>query len=198
VAEPPPTEGGATRVAGPDPLVLTLALDGESQAWLDALRRAHFPPARNLVPAHVTLFHALPGGEITAILDALVAAAGAMPHAVPLRLGPPRFLGRGVALDVASPALAALRAGLAARFRPWLTRQDAQGWRPHATVQNKVPPETARALHAALLAGLAPREAEAEGLLLWHYRGGPWEAAARIGFGPNAAGRSFGTTTDRC
>lgn len=173
--------------AGADPLVLTLALDAASQAWLEALRRAHFPPERNLVPAHVTLFHALPGGEIAAIAGALAKACAAMPPAVPLRLGPPRFLGRGVALEVAAPALAALRAGLAARWRPWLTRQDAQGWRPHATVQNKVAPETARALHATLAATLPPREARAEGLLLWHYRGGPWEAAGRFAFGPGTA-----------
>lgn len=180
-----------------DPLVLTLALDAASQAWLDALRRAHFPPERNLVPAHVTLFHALPGGEIAAIAGALAEACAAVPPAVPLRLGPPCFLGRGVALEVAAPALAALRAGLATRWRPWLTRQDAQGWRPHATVQNKVAPETARALHATLAATLPPREARAEGLLLWHYRGGPWEAARRFGFGPGTAAAIIETASDR-
>ena len=54
-----------------DPLILTLMLDEGTQAWLDALRRAQFPPERNLVPAHVTLFHALPGGELDAVLVAL-------------------------------------------------------------------------------------------------------------------------------
>ena len=34
------------------PLILTLGLDAATQAWLEAMRRAHFPPARNLVPAH--------------------------------------------------------------------------------------------------------------------------------------------------
>jgi hypothetical protein len=170
--------------AAPDPLVLTLALDAASQAWLEALRRAHFPPARNLVPAHVTLFHALPGEEIAALRAALAEECAAMPApGEPVRLGPPRLLGRGVALEVHAPGVAALRARLAARWRGRLTRQDAQGWRPHATVQNKVAPEAARALHAALSAALPPREARAEGLLLWHYRGGPWEAAAEFHFG---------------
>ncbi len=50
-------------------------------------------------------------------------------------------------------------------------------------MQNKVEPEAARALHAELLATLPPREARAEGLLLWHYRGGPWEAAGAFRFG---------------
>lgn len=179
-AEPPARPPSA---APHDPLVLTLALDAASQAWLEALRRAHFPPERNLVPAHVTLFHALPGAERPAIAATLAAGCAAMPAPVPLRLGPPRFLGRGVALEVAAPAIAALRRDLAARWAAWLTRQDAQGWRPHATVQNKVPPEAARALHAALAASLPPRDAVAKGLLLWHYRGGPWESAGRFAFG---------------
>ena len=53
------------------PLILTLALDAATQSWLESMRRAHFPPARNLVPAHVTLFHALPGDQAAAIGAAL-------------------------------------------------------------------------------------------------------------------------------
>ena len=149
--------------------------------FLDDLRRAHFPPARNIVPGHVTLFHALPGAEIAAIRERLAReCATTAPSAV--RLGPPRSLGRGVALDVAAPGIAPLRARLASDWRPWLTPQDAQGWRPHATVQNKVAADVARALHADLTATLPPRAATAEGLSLWHYRGGPWEPAASFRF----------------
>jgi hypothetical protein len=165
------------------PLVLTLMLDADTEAWLEALRREHFPPERNLVPAHVTLFHALPGAEAGAVLAALAEECrGAAPSAV--RIGPPRFLGRGVALEVAAPEVAALRARLAARWREWLTPQDKQGWRPHATVQNKAAPDAARALRASLAAALPPRSATAEGLLLWRYRGGPWEGAGRFAFAP--------------
>lgn len=165
----------------PDPLVLTLALDPPSQDWLEALRRAHFPPARNLVPAHVTLFHALPGAELAAVAATLAAACAAMAPA-PVRLGPPRFLGRGVALEVAAPAVAALRARLAAEWAPWLTRQDAQPWRPHATVQNKATATAARNLCVQLSANLPVRDAQAVGLLLWHYRGGSWAAAGEYQF----------------
>jgi 2'-5' RNA ligase superfamily len=164
-----------------DPLVLTLMLDAGTQGWLDALRRAHFPPERNLVPAHVTLFHALPGAEADSVLAVLSdECRGAAPSGV--RIGPARFLGRGVALDVSAPEVAALRARLAARWRGWLSPQDRQGWRPHATVQNKVAAERARALHAELAAGLPVREGSAEGLSLWRYRGGPWEPAGRFAF----------------
>ncbi len=180
-------DGAAGMVGDAAPLVLTLALDAEAAAWLEALRRAHFPPERNLVPAHVTLFHALPGEAIGEVRARLAAECAAVAPGLSVRLGPPRLLGRGVALAVeAPPAVAALRARLAAAWRDRLTRQDAQGWRPHATVQNKVAPEAARALHAALLAALPPREGRAEGLSLWRYRGGPWEPAAAFRFGGEA------------
>lgn len=161
------------------PLILTLALDAASEAWLQALRDAHFPAGRNIVPAHVTLFHALPGEHLPAIAAQL--AAVSIPPC-PVRLGPPRFLGRGVALEVAAPDIAALRARLRAAWLDWLTPQDRQGWRGHATLQNKVAPDLARALFAQLSATLPPREATATGLRLWHYRGGPWEAAGEVPF----------------
>ena len=85
-----------------------------------------------------------------------------------------RFLGGGVAYDVASPELDRVRAGLARESEPWLTRQDRQPFRPHVTVQNKVSPERARGLHTALTAAFSPYVVQAQGLELWHYLGGPW------------------------
>lgn len=166
-----------------DPLILTARFDADTEAWLEALRRTHFPPERNLIPAHVTLFHALPGENLDAVIDAL-AHASAATQVGTVGIGPPRSLGRGVALEVAAPELARLRARLVREWEPTLTRQDSQGWRPHATVQNKVSPEAARALLARLQAELAPREGSATGLRLWHYRGGPWEPAAEFLFTP--------------
>lgn len=163
------------------PLILTLRFDRATFARLDGLRRAHFPPERNHIPAHLTLFHALPGEAKEEILDNLhVACAGTAPLA--LRITGPRSLGRGVALEVEAPGLAALRRLLAQQWRPWLTPQDAQGFRPHVTIQNKVAPDEARALLDAMTPTFEPWEARGEGLLLWHYRGGPWEAAAELPF----------------
>lgn len=170
--------------AGPDapaPLILSLRLDPASFARLDALRRAHFPAERNHLAAHLTLFHALPGGaeaEVAANLSAL--AAGTPP--MPLAFAGLRSLGRGVAFAVESPPLVKLRALLAGAWHGWLGPQDRQGWRPHVTVQNKVAPEAARALLAALEEGFAPWSGQGEGLLLWRYRGGPWEAAGEFPF----------------
>ncbi len=156
-----------------DPIILTAIFDDATQARLEALRQAHFPPERNMIPAHCTLFHALPGAEAAAVAARVAGAVIADDAAV---IGPARFTGRGVALAVEAPGLSALRAALAREWAPWLTAQDRQGWRPHVTVQNKVAPEVARALHAALLAEWAPQPARVAGLRLWWYRGGPWEA----------------------
>ena len=42
------------------PLIVTAELGPADFAWLDAQRRAHFPPERNQLAAHLTMFHALP------------------------------------------------------------------------------------------------------------------------------------------
>jgi 2'-5' RNA ligase len=154
--------------------VLTLVLDEASQAVLDDRRRAHFPPERNHLAAHVTLFHALPGEHLEVVQAGLAAAAGARGRFA-VEVAGVRPLGRGVAYDLAAPELLALRATLAQRWAGLLTRQDAAGFRPHVTVQNKVHPDVARALLAELRAGFSPWTATAEGLALWWYRGGPWE-----------------------
>lgn len=159
------------------PLILTLALHADDQARFERLRRLHFPPDRNLIPAHVTLFHHLPGQEVEAARDAIEARCAAPPF--PVAVSGLRFLGRGVAYALEAPALAALRADLAREWAGWLTLQDRQGWRPHVTIQNKAPPEAARALHANLQAAFTPFTVRAEGLDLWRYLGGPWKHMGR-------------------
>lgn len=165
----------------PDPLILTLELDPPLFVALDSLRKAYFPPERNLIPAHITLFHALPGAEADRIIDDLARCAAS---AAPLTLVLPalRFLGRGVALEVASPDLVALRQRLAQIWAPWLSRQDQQGYRPHVTIQNKVPPAAARRLYDELGSHWQSLAGQGQGLSLWHYRGGPWDLAGRFPF----------------
>jgi hypothetical protein len=91
-------------------------------------------------------------------------------------------LGGGVAIRIVSPELSAIRAALADAFTGLLTPQDSAGWRPHVTIQNKVPPPDAKALHAVLAADFKPREIVVEGLATWHYRGGPWKPLSRHKF----------------
>ncbi len=162
--------------ATPTPLILTLQMDAASAATFTELRRRHFPPARNWLDAHITLFHALPPGASDQVLQD-VAEVAAQTRAFTMRVERVRFLGAGVAFDLTSLAALALRRTLAERWEHMLGRQDKQ-WRGplHVTVQNKVRPEVARALHDELTQDFEPRDVSATGLELWRYFGGPWQA----------------------
>jgi 2'-5' RNA ligase len=174
VTEPPaepPAEPSIEADAG-QPLILTLALHPDDQERLNVMRRRHFPPDRNYLAAHVTLFHKLPGHERAAVLADLDDVSRRAPFAVDVT--GVRSLGRGVALTLASPELLAVRAELAGRWQQWLGPQDGQRFKPHVTVQNKVTPEQARAVHQQLAAAFVPHRVKATGLALWTYLGGPW------------------------
>ncbi len=167
------------------PLIVTLGFDEESFAVFDAARRRHFPPDRNHLPAHLTLFHHLPGDEEAAIAATLREATRDLPP-IALAVTGLRFLGYGSAYEIDAPALSRLRQELANGWRDWLTPQDSQKFRPHVTIQNKAPAAAAKALFAQLQAKFAPFEAIGTGLLLWRYKGGPWEAAGEFPFAANA------------
>ena len=173
--------------AGSPPLVLTVAMEVSAQAYFDALRTQHFPAGRNLVPAHLTLFHALPGDQEPGILSALqrhmLHAIGRHPPLL-LNVTGLMHLGRGVAFTLESAPLRAMHARLQQHWRAWLTPQDRQALRPHVVVQNKVDPATARSLHSELSAAFVPFSVVATGLTLWRYMGGPWEWAASLEFHP--------------
>lgn len=173
--------------SSPAPIIVTATIGAEDFAWADGLRRAHFPPDRNQLSAHLTLFHHLPPsllGELKRLLSAEVRTV-VQPAARVARLS---SLGRGVALTIDSPGLVAIRARLAEALEGVLTPQDRAGWRPHITIQNKVSPTEARALLQALQKDFAPRPIAITGLAAHWYRGGPWEPIAAYSF--SRSGRS--------
>jgi 2'-5' RNA ligase len=165
----------------PEPLVVTLLLEESAQQRFDRLREQHFPPERNVLAAHVTLFHALPGEQLDAVRADLADAADR--PAFDVAVTGVRFLGRGVAYALGSSEVAALRSGLVSAWQPWLTPQDRQKHAPHVTVQNKVAPAVARPLYERLLAEFVPYDVGARGLGLWRYLGGPWEPVDEFPFG---------------
>ena len=121
----------------------------------------------------MTLFHHLPPGLADELREQLKAECrGRAPAA---RLSGLRHLGRGVAYQVESEELSAIRERFADRFAGMLTPQDMAPWRPHITVQNKVEPKVAKALLAELEPVFLPRPLQIVGLASWWYRGGPWE-----------------------
>ena len=154
-------------------LIVTAELGGEDFAWLDGLRRVHFPPERNQVPAHLTVFYAVvPSAEQELRRRLAEHATGAAPKASIAGL---MDLGGGVAFRVVSDDLDGLRRALANDLHGLLGAQDAGGWRPHITIQNKVAPKVARELAGSLAQDFQPRPLRVAGLGLHRYLGGPWE-----------------------
>ena len=160
-------------------LILTLKLDAAAFERLEALRREHFPAGLNHIPAHLTLFHHLPGESLGEVVDDLTAAP---PPVMPLRVSGLRKLGRGVAYEIDGRELKSWRGELAQRWAEWLTSQDRQPFRPHVTVQNKVEPLLARDLHDRLQASFQPFDLRGEGVFVWRYLGGPWALEAEVAF----------------
>lgn len=163
------------------PLILTLKMDERSQEYFDSLRERHFPRERNYLSAHLTLFHKLPGEHGVAVSADLQELCQHQPPFT-LKVTGLRSLGRGVAYELTSPELMALRLALVERWGPRLGAQDRQGFKPHVTVQNKVSPERARTLYAQLQKGFSPFEVGGAGLSLWRYLDGPWELVGTYPF----------------
>ncbi|MGC6401271.1 2'-5' RNA ligase family protein [Sphingomonas sp. FW199] len=169
---------GSDVAPGVAPVIVTALFGQQDFAWLDGLRRAHFPPERNQVPAHITLFHHLPPAILPELRQRLNAETRGQP-APRAWIAGVVTLGRGTAFRIESPDLAALRDRLADAFTGMLVPQDQAGWRPHVTIQNKVEPHLAKALRAEMEAGFRVRPLAIAGIGCWAYRGGPWEPLSR-------------------
>ncbi len=172
---------------GPAPYIVTAELPRDVHAWADGLRKAHFPPERNHLEAHVTLFHAF-APSLFAELKPLLADLAARHGPIPARITGLMNLGRGTALRIDSPGMAMLREEIADRFHGALTAQDSQPLRLHITIQNKVSVEAARALQTALAGERIERDFAFAGLGLHLYQWGPWEAVKRHPFRGNKPG----------
>ncbi|WP_345719669.1 2'-5' RNA ligase family protein [Qipengyuania qiaonensis] len=159
---------------GDAPLIVTAQLPRDLHARFTAMRTAHFPPERNYLEAHVTLFHALPAmceGEACILLKRLAAEFAPVAAQVEGMMS----LGGGTAIRLSSHGMLEVRAMIADHFRGLLTQQDQHAPRLHVTVQNKVTAKEAKALQAVLAGEIEPGPFAFRGLQLFRYRGGPWE-----------------------
>lgn len=162
------------------PLIVTADFAPPDFAWLEGLRRGHYPAEYNRVPAHLTMFQGLPPSAVEEVKHQLALhSAGPPPRAVIAGL---MNLSTGVAFRVVSDELDAIRESIAEHFHGLLSAPDAAGWRPHITIQNKVTPKHAKALLVELERDFRQRPLGIAGLSVHRYRGGPWEMVGNYAF----------------
>ncbi len=163
------------------PFILTAELPDDIFQWADALRKNHFPPERNWLKAHVTLFHALAPSLREELRDKVsrIASIQAAPAA---KISGLLNLGRGTALAIESPGMLAIRQDIAEHFHGCLTAQDQHKPRLHITIQNKVESAAARALQNCLGPEIKPRDFRFKGLGLHLYCGPHWQSLDRWSF----------------
>jgi len=161
------------------PLVITLKIDAQAQAFFDALRRQHFPAHINYLEAHLTLFHKLPSTEpmINEVLEAV-----AQRKIFSLNVPDVKHIGNGVAYAIRSATVQEMHLQLQKRFNRWLTGQDRKRIWPHITIQNKVTAFKSMQLYTELKKDFKPFEIKATGLSTWRYLKGPWEHLSDFDF----------------
>jgi hypothetical protein len=174
VPSPSPGPGG-TPAPSPAPFIVTAELPADIFSWANGLRAEHFPPERNFLKAHVTLFHSFAPSLREELPRFLARIAGE--HAAPLaEITGLMDLGGGTALAIRSPGMLAVRERIAENFWQMLTRQDQGGKKLHITIQNKVDRKAAQALQAELAPRLKARAFAFTGLGLHRYCNPHWEA----------------------
>ena len=156
------------------PIILTATLGAEDQAFFNKLRKTYFPPERNYLDAHITLFHHLPPlhwREIKRYILQLTSEYETPRADVDKIIN----LGGGVAFHVHSPEMLAVREMLAESLSGLLIPQDQQKPRLHITVQNKVKSAEAKLLFADLCEDFEAFPIKLVGISAFYYRGGPWD-----------------------
>lgn len=162
------------------PLIVTAQFAKDDHSWLEGLRRANYPFEHNRVPVHLTMFQGLPPSAVDEVRHQLALHSAAPPPRA--SIAGLMNLSSGVAYRVVSEDLEEIRNSIADHLHGLLSGPDATGWRPHITIQNKVPAKQAKALLDELERDFRPRPLAISGLLLHRYRGGPWETLATYKF----------------
>ena len=135
------------------PMILTLGMDG-ARLRPGSTRSGgrYFPPERNVIPAHLTLFQQLPASPDALLLH--LARVGAATAPLPFTVAGVMSFSNGAAYALDMPGFAALHRRLRSAWARHLTPADDRPRKAHVTVQNKVPRALAVATQAALRDGL--------------------------------------------
>jgi 2'-5' RNA ligase len=166
--------------------VLTLKLTDSLSVPMNRMREQYFPKKLNRIPAHLTLFHALPHSQHSSI-EAGLSQLAANTKQFLVTTGKPFRMRLGVGVNVGKGynGMKALHDNLKSHWMPHLSEQDRGGWRPHWTVMNKVNEEKKvedafQAIQDDVLENV--REGKAVGLVLWRYDKGNWKWASEYNF----------------
>jgi 2'-5' RNA ligase superfamily len=156
--------------------VLTLLLSHTLAGPMEVLRRRHFPVERNKVPAHISVFRALPESRLEQIKSTLTALANSTS---PYEICTSRVMRNhsGVAMRMDIPSERKTRKIWEQLMRQWrfLSTQDREIWRGHWTIMNRVQ-EWAKIQQAEYeLKKLEETKGQVRGLTLWRYEDdGTW------------------------
>ncbi|KAI8935407.1 hypothetical protein NX059_007987 [Plenodomus lindquistii] len=171
--------------------VLTMKISDSLAKPMNEMRAQYFPKRLNRIPAHLTLFHALPHSHMEVLEQSLSQTCLSMqPFAVstgkPFRMRK----GVGVNVDAGYNELKNVHQQLQSQWQSFLSEQDAGGFRPHWTVMNKVDDEVAvNGAFESIRNDLSQRseEGQALGLDLWRYNRGNWDWEKEFVFGKGAS-----------
>lgn len=166
------------------PIIITAMMGAEDHSFFTKIRKIYFPPERNYLDAHITLFHHLPPAHWQEIKRYIIGLT--REYEAPLaRTDRLLNLGRGVAFHVDSPELMAIRSMIAQNFAGLLIPQDQAKPRLHITVQNKVSAAIAKQTLELLMAEFEAFQVNIIGIAAFHYMGGPWEKIGHWRFQDN-------------
>lgn len=159
--------------------VLTLKVTDNLAVRMNEMRERFFPKHLNRIPAHLTLFHALPHSQMH-LVEASLSSISSNMNSFHVSAGKPFRIRRGVCIKVdhGYKELKSVYEHLRGQWLPFLSEQDASGgFRPHWTVMNKVNDE--QRINEALDAIWKEWSTRIQlgmgtGLILWKYNGGDW------------------------
>ncbi len=154
-------------------LILTAKMNAETQDFFNHLRHLHFPPERNFLDAHITVFHKLPLTERSRITEDLKRVCETT-NSFEISFSKVIFYGKGTGISADAQKLVGIRQTLTDTWKPLLSRQDLQKFRPHITIQNKVESTNARRFYEKFQSSWQTVTGKIVGFDLWRYENGPW------------------------
>lgn len=163
------------------PLVITLKMDQISYQRLNSWRERYFPPIRNYLTAHLTLYHHLPSEHVNWIKSE-IAALCSQRSPFPMNFKGLECSGSFVGILVDAPEILKIKEHLNQVFANFLKAQDRQKIRPHVTLVNKVSPEEARKSQEEIALEFSPWSGRAEGIEIHFYQHGPWSFHSEVLF----------------